>query len=105
MVFIVLIDKLLQMDIKTMSAMPMGEVEIKRLSEKIGEPFKIQVRGLQIKKYHDMVEFHSEEVEVEQYNEQKKKWQKVKEKRVKDETGTDQQVQAAAGSASASGHL
>ena len=82
-----LIDKLLQADIKSLSAMPTAEIEIKRLSEKIGEPFKMQVRGLKLKKYRDLVDFHSEEVEVEEYNEQKKKWQKAKDKRVKDEMG------------------
>ena len=80
-----LIDKILQADVKSLSAMPTGEIEIKRLSEKIGEPFKMQLKGIKLKKYRDLIDFHSEEVEIEEYNEQKKKWQKVKERRVRDE--------------------
>ena len=39
-----LIDKLLQMDNKTLTEMPKREVEVPRLTQVLGEPFKVYVR-------------------------------------------------------------
>lgn len=73
-----LIDKLLQADVKEMSAMPTGEIEIKRLSEKFGEPFKMQLRGIRYKRFMEIQEFNTNEVEKEIYNEKTGKYEKQK---------------------------
>ena len=75
-----LLDKLLQSDIRDLTAMPTAEIEIKRLSEKIGEPFLMKVKGLKTRKVMEIMDFATKTVEKEVYNEKTGKWQKVKEK-------------------------
>lgn len=48
-----LVDKLLKIDIADVTEMPTGEIEIKRLSEKIGEPFIVQCRAINGKRLGD----------------------------------------------------
>ena len=49
-----LIDKLLQMDNKTLTEMPKREVEIPRLTQVLGEPFKVVCQAIDGERYADI---------------------------------------------------
>lgn len=49
-----LIDKLLQMDNKTLTEMPRREVEVPRLTQMIGEPFKVVCQAIDGERYADI---------------------------------------------------
>lgn len=49
-----LVDKLLQMDVAEVEVMPTAEVEIKRLSEKLGVPFIVKCRAIRGDRYADI---------------------------------------------------
>lgn len=49
-----LIDKLLQMDKAKLMEMPIKEVELPRLSEVLGEPFKVTCRAIDGERYADI---------------------------------------------------
>ena len=49
-----LIDKLLQMDNKTIMEMPKREVEVPRLTQMIGEPFKVVCQAIDGERYADI---------------------------------------------------
>ena len=48
-----LIDKLLQMDNKTLTEMPKREVEVPRLTQMMGEPFKVVCQAIDGERYAD----------------------------------------------------
>lgn len=49
-----LIDKLLQMDNKTLTEMPKREVEVPRLTQVLGEPFKVVCQAIDGERYADI---------------------------------------------------
>ena len=49
-----LIDKLLQMDNKTIMEMPKREVEVSRLTQVLGEPFKVVCQAIDGERYADI---------------------------------------------------
>ena len=49
-----LIDKLLQMDNKTITKMPKREVEVSRLTQVLGEPFKVVCQAIDGERYADI---------------------------------------------------
>ena len=49
-----LIDKLLQMDNKTITEMPKREVEVPRLTQVLGEPFKVVCQAIDGERYADI---------------------------------------------------
>lgn len=49
-----LIDKLLQADIKDLSATPTEEFEVERLSQKFGEPFNLTLQGIKTRKLKEI---------------------------------------------------
>lgn len=49
-----LIDKLLQMDNKTIMEMPKREVEVPRLTQVLGEPFKVVCQAIDGERYADI---------------------------------------------------
>ncbi|MDU6854565.1 MAG: phage tail assembly chaperone [Zhenhengia sp.] len=49
-----LIDKLLQMDNKTLTEMPKREVEVPRLTQVMGEPFKVVCQAIDGERYADI---------------------------------------------------
>lgn len=49
-----LIDKLLQMDNKTLTEMPKREVDIPRLTQVLGEPFKVVCQAIDGERYADI---------------------------------------------------
>ena len=49
-----LIDKLLQMDNKTIMEMPKREVEVPRLTQMLGEPFKAVCQAIDGERYADI---------------------------------------------------
>ena len=49
-----LIDKLLQMDNKTLTEMPKREVEVPRLIQVLGEPFKVVCQAIDGERYADI---------------------------------------------------
>ena len=49
-----LIDKLLQMDNKTITEMPKREVEVLRLTQVLGEPFKVVCQAIDGERYADI---------------------------------------------------
>lgn len=48
------VDKLLKLDSASLAELPVGTIEIKRLSEKIGEPFLVECKAINGQRYNDI---------------------------------------------------
>lgn len=55
-----IIDKLLKMDIAPVTELPIGEIEIKRWSKIIGEPFIVKCRAINGARYNEIMQMSVE---------------------------------------------